>query len=66
MEEGEIASFYVEDLGLALALKMCPDQSQAFEGVNNSLAFTVGRQKMTFFFLDEPSKACLYKVLRKY
>ena len=42
------ASFFVKDLGLALAPKMCPDQSQAFKEVNNSQAFTVGRKK-TFF-----------------
>ena len=31
---------------------MCPDQSQAFEDVNNSQAFTVGRKKNDplFFF----------------
>ena len=45
MEEGHIAIFFVEDLGLALAPKMCPDQSQAFKEVNNSQAFTVGRKK---------------------
>ena len=39
MEEGDIASFFVENLGLALAPKMCPDQSQAFKEVNNSQAF---------------------------
>ena len=42
--------FFVKDLGLVLALKMCPDQSQAFEGVN----FTVGRKKTTPYFLGEP------------
>ena len=54
MEEGDIASFFVKDLGLALAPKMCPDQSQAFKEVNNSRAFTVGRRKKRTFFLDEP------------
>ena len=54
MEEGDIASFFVEDLGLALAPKRCPDQSQAFKEVNNSEAFTVGRKKTPIFFLDEP------------
>ena len=33
--------FFVKDLGLVLALKMRPDQSQAFKEVNNSQAFTV-------------------------
>ena len=41
MDEGNIASFLVENLGLALAPKMCPDQSQAFKEINNSQAFTV-------------------------
>ena len=49
-----IAIFVVEDLGLALAPKMCPDQSQAFKEVNNGQGFTVGRKKMTIFFLDGP------------
>ena len=58
MEEGDIASFFVKDLliGLALAPKMCPDQSQAFKAVNSSQAFTVGRTSRRC------SKACLYKV----
>ena len=30
MEDGDITSFFVDDLGLALAPSMCPDQSQAF------------------------------------
>ena len=46
----DMAIFFVEDLGLALAPKMCPDQSQAFKEVNDSEAFTVGRKKMHFFF----------------
>ena len=69
VEEGDIASFFVKDLGLALAPKMCPDQSQAFKEVNNSNAFTVGqafkdvdnshaftvgRNKWTHVFLDQP------------
>ena len=51
MKEGDIASFFVKDLGLALAPKMCPDQSQAFKEVNNREAFT-GRKKkkMAHFF----------------
>ena len=49
-----LANFFVKDLGLALAPKMCPDQSQAFKEVNNSQAFTVGRKKMSLFFLGEP------------
>ena len=57
MEGGDIASFFVEDLGLALAPKMCPDQPQAFKEVNSSKAFSVGSKKclfLPFFFLDEP------------
>ena len=45
MGEVAIASFFVQDLGLALAPKMCPDQSQAFKEVDNSEAFTVGRKR---------------------
>ena len=33
--------FFAKDLG---PVKMCPDQSQAFNEVNNSQAFTVGRK----------------------
>ena len=50
--EGDIASFFVDDLGLALAPKMCPDQSQAFKLVNNSKASAVGRKTMTHFFFQ--------------
>ena len=53
VEEGDIASFFVMDLGLALAPKMCLDQSQAFNEVNNRQAFTV-RKNYPLFFLDEP------------
>ena len=51
-----VASLFVRDPGLALVAKMCPDQSQAFKEVKNSLAFTIGRKKIlvTNFFLDEP------------
>ena len=51
---GRQSVFFVKDLGLALALKMCPDQPQAFEEVNKSQAFTVvGRMIFTHFFLNE-------------
>ena len=33
--------FVVNDLGLTLAPKMCPDKSQAFKEISNSQAFTV-------------------------
>ena len=51
MEEGDIASFLAKDLGLALAPKTCPDQSQAFKEVKYSRAFTVERiEKIPIFF----------------
>ena len=52
MEEGDVARFFAKDQGLVLAPKMCLDQSQAFEEVNNSQEFTVGRKKIgsSFFF----------------
>ena len=55
MEEGDVASFFVKHLGLPLAPKMYPDQSQAFKEVNNSQAFTA-EEKINgpLFFLEEP------------
>ena len=52
MEEGDVlvASFFVKDLGLALAPKMCPDQSQAFKEVSKSQAFTVAEKKCRIIF----------------
>ena len=50
MEEVDLTSFFVKEPGLTLALKMCPNHSQAFEEVNNSQAFTVGKTKITLFF----------------
>ena len=50
MEEGDIAAFFAKDLGLALAPKLCTDQSHAFKEVNNSQAFTVGKKKAQFLF----------------
>ena len=41
---GGHSQFFVQDLGLALAPKMCPEQSQAFEKVNSSQASTAGRK----------------------
>ena len=71
VEEGDVSSFFFgKDLELALAPKMCPDQSQAFKEVNNSQALTVGRKKVAPFFSGRAasrcSKACLHKVSRKY
>ena len=69
-EEGDIASFFVKDLGLALAPKMYPDQSQAFKEVNNSQAFAIGRKEWPILFLDEPlpgaPRHVSSKVSRKY
>ena len=55
---GDIASFFVRDLGLALSPKMCPDQSQAFKEVNNSQAFTVGGKKNELFFSERAASRC--------
>ena len=65
MEEGGITTFFVKDLGLALAPKMRPDQSQTFKEVNNSPAFTVGRKKKRPA-ASRCSKACFHEVSRKY
>ena len=59
------SQFFVKDLGLALARKMCPDQSQAFQEVDNvrifSMLFSSGRD--TFMC----SKACFVQnVSRQY
>ena len=43
------SQFFVHDLGQALALKMCHDQSQAFK-VNSSHAFTVETKIAHFFW----------------
>ena len=45
-------------VGLALAPKMCPDQSQVFKGVNNSQAFTMGRGKNDEPLPGAPRHAC--------
>ena len=51
MVEGDIAIFFVKDLGLALAPKMCPNQSQTFKRSNIDRHLTaVGRKKMSHFF----------------
>ena len=39
MEEGDIARFFVQGLGLALVAKTCPNRSHAFKKVNNNQAF---------------------------
>ena len=53
-----MASFFVKGLGLALATKMCPDQSQAFKEVNNGQAFTVGRKENDPFFSGRAASRC--------
>ena len=45
VEEGDTASFFLQDLGLALVAKTCPRRPQAFNKVNNGLLT---------FFLNEP------------
>ena len=50
VDEDDTASFFVKELGPALAPKMFPDQSQAFKEVNHSQAFTAGRKKIPCFF----------------
>ena len=52
MEERDIASFFVEDLGLALAPKFCPHRSQALKYVNNRQAFTSRFQVLQGMFLQ--------------
>ena len=66
MKEGVIACFFVKDLGLALAPKVCPGQSQALKKVNNSQAFTVGRKTSDPFFLDEPLPGASRHVCAKF
>ena len=39
MAEGDIASFFVQDQGLALTTKMCHHRPQAFKTVNNGRGF---------------------------
>ena len=39
VEEGDVASFFVQDLGLALVSKTCPHRPQAFKTVNIAEAF---------------------------
>ena len=50
VEEGDIASFVVQDLGLTLAAKTCPDQSQAFE---RSIMVGRFRRKKSFLLFSE-------------
>ena len=62
-----IARFFVKDLGLALAPKVCPDESQASKEVNISQAFTATEEKkISFFFLDEPPPGAPRHVCTKF
>ena len=45
---GDATQVFVQDLGLALAAKMCPRRPQAFKKVNNVSRFR--RKKLFFFF----------------
>ena len=66
-ERGERSHFLVKDLGLALARKMCPDQSQAFKGVNHGQANTVGEKENGMSsFLAEPLSGAPRHVRRKF
>ena len=59
----------VKDLGLALALNLCPDLPQASKEVNNSKAFTIGRKKILIFSGRATCrcyKARFYQVSREY
>jgi len=49
VEEGD-SQIFVANVGLAIAMKMYPDQSQAFEEANNSQPFPVGRKTATLPF----------------
>ena len=64
MEEGDTVSFFVKDLGLALAPKTCPDQSQAFKEVNSGQALTVGKTKN--IYMNEPLPGALRHVCTKF
>ena len=52
MEEGDIATFFAQDVGLALVVKTCPHRPQAFENVNNGQAFRWENHFFFFFFFD--------------
>ena len=49
-----MASFFVEDLGLALVAKTCTHRPQAIQKVNNGQAFPQGNIFFPRFFLNEP------------
>ena len=49
MKEGYIATFYVQDLGLAPATKTCPHETHSFTKVNNGQEFP--QEESLFYFL---------------
>ena len=65
---GGIASYFVQDLGRALAAKMCPDQSRAFKMVINIQAFPYQETFVfCFLFLNEAvlgARRHFYKTFR--
>ena len=65
MEEGDIGRFF-KDLGLALAPKMCSDQSQALNEVNNGKAFSTEKNKNKHFFLNKPLQGAPRQVCIKF
>ena len=56
-----VVRFFVQDFGMALSVKMCPNRPQAFKKVNNGQVFSLHRK--LFFFSERAnfrySKACL-------
>ena len=66
MEEVDIAVLFVEDLGLALAPEICPDQSQTFKEVTYWLTFTVGREKISFFLCTGPLEVLQGKFVQSF
>ena len=58
--------FVFKDLGLSLAPKMCPDQSQAFKEVNNGQALTAGRKKKGIVFPNEALPVAPRRVCTKF
>ena len=58
---GGHSQFFVKDLGLALAPKMCP--SQAFEKVNSSQAYTSGRKKKDLLLSGRSNFQVLQRII---
>ena len=75
MEEGDISSFFVQGLGLALVAKTCPHRPQAFKEANTCQAF--GRKTYIYiyniiynicfsFFLKYPIAGTLRHAYRRF